>query len=152
VSDGRTSHEGVEYALTWQALESLAATVSGTHARHRYEFSRAIEGGETITAGNDIDNRPAQPAAGRAQFLAGAGRGDRGRVARVGDYFIDAANGPPLHWPRIAELRVRWNSYPNGRWRCASTTRLDRAYADRADFAFGTYRYFPDDRVRCSRS
>ncbi|MBK6348394.1 MAG: hypothetical protein IPF50_00610 [Proteobacteria bacterium] len=35
---------GVEYTLTWQALDALSATVAGTHARHRYEFSRAIEG------------------------------------------------------------------------------------------------------------
>jgi outer membrane receptor protein involved in Fe transport len=59
VSNGRTSHRGFEYDLQWNALDSLALTLGGTYARHQYEFSRAVDGGETITKGNDIDHRAA---------------------------------------------------------------------------------------------
>jgi iron complex outermembrane recepter protein len=143
VSNGRTSHRGIEYQLTWQALDTLSATLSGTFARHQYEFSRAIEGGETITKGNDVDTaprelfraaleyRPLETVSAEAEWLA------------VGDYWLDAANTHRYGGHELLNLRARWQFAP--RWSAAVrvSNALDRDYADRADFAFGTYRYFP---------
>ena len=36
----------------------VCCPLNGTVARHEYDFSRAIEGGETIIDGNDIDTAP----------------------------------------------------------------------------------------------
>jgi outer membrane receptor protein involved in Fe transport len=143
VSDGRTSHEGVEYALTWQALASLAATVSGTHARHRYEFSRAIEGGETITAGNDIDTAPRDLLRAALNFSPVPGVVTEAEWLVVGDYFVDAANAHRYSGHELLNLRASWEFLPQWSLALRVNNALDRAYADRADFAFGTYRYFP---------
>jgi iron complex outermembrane recepter protein len=143
VSDGRTSHEGLEYQLTWQALDSLAATVSGTHARHRYEFSRAIEGGETITAGNDIDTAPRDLLRAALNFSPAPGVAAEAEWLVVGDYFVDAANAHRYTGHELLNLRARWSFLPQWSVALRVNNALDRAYADRADFAFGTYRYFP---------
>jgi iron complex outermembrane recepter protein len=143
VSDGRTSHEGVEYALTWQALDSLAATVSGTYARHRYEFSRAIEGGETITAGNGVDTAPRELLRAALEFRPTPTVAAEAEWLAVGEYFLDAANAHRYAGHELLNLRARWEFVPRWSLTLRVNNALDRAYADRADFAFGNYRYFP---------
>ena len=53
VANGRTTHRGVEYDLRWRPLASLELSAAGTYARHRYDFSRQVDGGETIKAGDE---------------------------------------------------------------------------------------------------
>ncbi len=61
----------------------------------------------------------------------------------VGEYFLDAANTATYPGHKVANLRLAWS--PAKTWR--ATLRVDNLfdtrYADRADFAFGNYRYFP---------
>ena len=143
VSNGRTSHEGLEYQLTWLALDWLSATVSGTHARHRYEFSRAIEGGETITRGNDVDTAPRDLLRAGIDLRIAQGVTAEAEWLKVGEYFIDASNAHRYPGHELLNLRARWSFSP--RWSATArlNNALDRDYADRADYAFGIYRYFP---------
>ena len=143
VSDGRTSHRGVEFQVTWQALDQLAATVSGTFARHKYEFSRAIEGGETITKGNDVDTAPRELLRAAIDYQPLPALSTEAEWLVVGDYWLDAANAHRYGGHELLNLRASWRVAP--RWSVALrlNNALDRDYADRADFAFGSYRYFP---------
>ncbi len=143
VSEGRTSHEGIEYSLTWRALDALAATVSGTFARHRYEFSRAIEGGETIVAGNDVDTAPRELVRGVLEFTPLETLTAEAEWLVVGDYFVDASNARRYPGHELLNLRAGWSFAPQWTLALRVNNVLDRAYADRADFAFGDYRYFP---------
>jgi outer membrane receptor protein involved in Fe transport len=147
VSNGSTSHRGFEYETHWQPLAWLQLYAAGTYARHEYTFSRAIEGGETIADGNDVDTAP------RHMHNAGieAGIGPRWRVALdgnyVGSYFLDAANTATYPGHKIANGRGSWTNKFGRHQDLRVTLRIDnlfdKAYADRADFAFGNYRYFP---------
>lgn len=143
VSDGRTAHEGVEYELSWSPLEALSLSWAGTYAKHTYDFSRAVEGGETIVAGRDVDTAPRHVNTARVdwQFLPAANA--ELEWVSVGRYFIDAANANEYGGHDLLNLRVGWSV--GSSW--TTTLRLnnvtDRDYADRADFAFGNYRYFP---------
>jgi iron complex outermembrane receptor protein len=143
VSNGRTSHRGVEYQVTWQALDVLSATVSGTFARHEYEFSQAIEGGETITTGNDVDTAPRELLRAALEYQPLESLSAEAEWVKVGDYWLDASNAHRYTGHELLNLRARWQFAP--RWSAAVriNNALDRDYADRADFAFGTYRYFP---------
>jgi iron complex outermembrane recepter protein len=143
VSNGRTSHEGIEYSLNWQALDWLAANLSGTYARHRYEFSRAVEGGETITAGNDVDTAPRQLLRAALDFQPMPSIAAEAEWLVVGDYFVDASNSNRYPGHELLNLRARWEFVPGWSLTVRINNALDRAYADRADFAFGNYRYFP---------
>ncbi len=143
VSDGKTDHEGVEYELHWLPVDTLSLALAGTYAKHTYAFNHAVEQGETIVSGRDVDTAPRHVNTARLawQFLPVANA--ELEWVSVGRYFLDAGNANEYPGHDLLNLRVGWNISDN--W--STTLRLnnvtDRAYADRADFAFGEYRYFP---------
>jgi outer membrane receptor protein involved in Fe transport len=143
VDNGRTSHQGIEYDLLWQATPEVALGVAGTFARHRYEFSSAIEGGETIVDGNDVDTAPRQVHAATLRWDPNKNLTTEVEWLYVGDYWLDAANAHRYTGHELLNLRGRWAFAPGWNLALRLNNALDRDYADRADFAFGTYRYFP---------
>lgn len=143
VSNGRTSHEGIEAQIDWRALPWLGATVSATLARHRYEFTREVEGGETITRGNDVDTAPRELARAALEFAPRDGLAAEAEWLVVGDHYVDASNLRRYPGHELLNLRGRWDFAPGWSAHVRVNNLLDRAYADRADYAFGSYRYFP---------
>jgi len=143
VDNGRTSHQGVEYELVWQAMPALALSVAGTFARHRYEFSSAIEGGETIVDGDDVDTAPRQVHAASLRWEPDDRLSAEAEWLYVGDYWLDAANAHRYAGHELLNLRGRRSFAPGWNLALRLNNALDRDYADRADFAFGAYRYFP---------
>lgn len=143
VGDGSTSHRGVEYELRVRPAGGLELTVSGTRARHRYEFTRAVEGGETIVRGNDVDTAPRDVHRAAIDWRAANRLALEAEWLSVGEYWLDASNQHRYPGHELLNLRASWEMSP--RWRLAVRldNALDRAYADRADYAFGNYRYFP---------
>ena len=143
VGNGRTSHRGLEYELHWRPLDRIEVTAAGTFARHRYEFTRNVEGGERIEDGNDVDTAPRQLHRAAIAWRPSATWAFETEWLTVGEYWLDAANAHRYRGHELRHLRGRW--HPTREW--ALTLRLnnalDRDYADRADYAFGTYRYFP---------
>jgi len=143
VGDGRTSHRGFEYQLGWQLLSSLEFRAAGSFARHRYEFSRAVEAGEQITRGDDIDTAPRQMHNFRLEWTPTAALRAEAEWQVLGEYWLDASNQHRYPGHELLNLRLGWQ-LPGG-WTAflRLMNALDRDYADRADFAFGNYRYFP---------
>jgi outer membrane receptor protein involved in Fe transport len=143
VSDGRTIHRGVEYELTWRTTDWLTATVSGTYAEHQYDFNRAADAGEVIVKGNDIDTAPRELYRAALDLHPTARLSAEAEWLAVGGYWLDAANLHRYGGHELLNLRGRWQF--SDRWSASVRVdnALDRAYADRADYAFGNYRYFP---------
>ena len=143
VSNGRTSHRGLEYELRWRPVDGIELTGAGTSVRHRYEASRAVEGGERIVAGNDVDTAPRNVHRAAIAWRPAAAWSLEGEWLMVGEYWLDAANAHRYPGHELLNLRSRWQ--PARDWSVALrlNNALDRDYADRADYAFGTYRYFP---------
>jgi len=143
VSNGRTRHRGFEYEAHYAFNDMFALRAAGTWARHEYDFSRAIEGGETIIDGNDVDTAPRSVHNVGLDARFGASWNAALDVALVGRYFLDAANTATYPGHEVANLRVDWLPRADMRASLRVDNLLDTAYADRADFAFGNYRYFP---------
>ena len=143
VSDGKTDHEGVEYEFNWLPIETLSLALAGSYAKHTYAFNRAVDGGETIVSGRDVDTAPRHINTARVDWRFLPVANAELEWVSVGRYFVDAANANEYPGHDLLNLRVGWDIREN--W--STTLRLnnvtDRAYADRADFAFGNYRYFP---------
>jgi len=142
ISGGRTRHRGLEYDLGWTFAEGWTIEGSGSYARHEYRFTAAVEQGEQITSGNEIDTAPRELHALRLRRAA------RNLTAElewlyVGDYWTNAANTARYGGHDLMNLRLSWR--PHAAWLIALrlTNLADTAYADRADFAFGSDRYFP---------
>jgi len=143
VSNGQTSHQGVEYELWWSPFDVLQFGAAGTFARHRYEFSRSGDGGETIVDGNDVDTAPRQLHNFWLRWQPVSSVSTEAEWLVVGKYFVDAANLHDYPGHELLNLRAQWAVTPTWSLSARLMNALDRAYADRADFAFGNYRYFP---------
>jgi outer membrane receptor protein involved in Fe transport len=142
VSDGRTDHQGVEYELAWSIIDALSLALAGTYAEHTYDFD-AIEGSELIVAGRDVDTAPRHINTARLNWTFLPSANAELEWISIGKYYVDASNEHTYPGHDLLNLRVAWDFSDN--W--AATLRLnnvlDEDYADRADFAFGNFRYFP---------
>jgi outer membrane receptor protein involved in Fe transport len=143
VSDGRTTHRGLEYEFRQRLGPRWQLAAQGSLARHRYDFARRLEGGETIVPGRDVDTAPRQ-----LHHVTLAWRADEAwegelELQHVGPYFADAANLNRYPGHTLANLRVARRIAPWLRAALRVTNLADRPYADRADFAQGDWRYFP---------
>ena len=142
VSGGRTRHRGIEYDLGWAMGHGWRLTGSGTWALHTYEFNGGIEQGEQVTRGNDVDTAPRQLHSVRLGY-------ERGRLGaevewqHVGAYWANAANTARYPGHQLINLRVAFQASDALAATVRVTNLADTAYADRADYAFGDYRYFP---------
>jgi outer membrane receptor protein involved in Fe transport len=143
VSNGRTTHRGLEYEARARLNSWLSLRAAGSFARHEYGFSRSVEGGETIVKGNDVDTAPRQVHNLGLDFRFTDAWDAALDVAFVDRYFLDAANTAAYPGHTVANLRVGWRPNDDLRASLRVDNVFDTAYADRADFAFGNYRYFP---------
>lgn len=143
VSDGRTKHRGVEYEFNWAILESLRVALAGTYARHTYDFNRSVEQGETIVAGRDVDTAPRHVNTARINWRPIDAVTTELEWVGVGSYFVDASNAHDYEGHDLLNLRASWNVTEAWTGTVRVNNLTDEAYADRADYAFGNYRYFP---------
>ena len=116
--------------------------LAGTYARHKYAFDRALAGRETISNGNDMDSAPrwlVKPVGGSITPTPD----HEFELISVGSYYVNAANTAKYDGHTVLNWRAQWQPRPELQWSLRVMNVLDEEYADRADFAFGSYRYFP---------
>ena len=143
VSEGETRHVGLEYRLEWRLADAWSLGASGTWARHTYRFDRAVGGGETISSGDDVDTAPRQIHDLRLRWSPLPAAWAELEWLRIGSYWMDAANTEKYPGHELVSLRLGHAPAPEWRWVLRVTNLLDADYAERADFAFGEFRYFP---------
>ena len=148
VSDGRTRGAGLEFMVAWAPLEWLALDVGGTLSRHRYDFDRSAAAGERIESGNDVDTAPRSLGSAHLRLQPVPALLAELELVRVGRHYLNAANTADYDGHTLANLRASWQATPQVRVFARVMNLLDREYADRADFAFGSFRYFPGEPRR----
>ena len=141
VSDGATEAVGLEVDLTWRA-GGHSIDVAASYARHSYAFTRTVSGGERIIDGNAVDTAPRWLGSARWRWQGGRVVSEF-EVVYLGSHFVNAANTARYGGHRLLNWRGVWDATPRVQLFIRLANLLDVAYADRADFAFGGYRYFP---------
>ncbi len=141
VSDGATDATGIEADLAWVAGRHTVE-LAAAWGRHRYAFTRDAGRGERIVDGNDVDTAPRWLGSAHWRWSGGVLTSEF-EVAYVGSHFINAANTARYGGHALLNWRGVWEVTPRLRLFARLINALDTAYADRADFAFGSYRYFP---------
>ncbi|MEO1246309.1 MAG: TonB-dependent receptor [Pseudomonadota bacterium] len=143
VSNGRSRHEGIETELDWLFGRAFELSLNLSYARHLYDFDQVANRGETFVAGRDIDTAPRWLGSGELRYAPNGAWGLALQLTAIDQYYLDAENryqypghvvGNARFWLKplnTLEIVLRLNNV------------ADRDYADRADFAFGNYRYFP---------
>ena len=142
VSDGKTGHRGVEFSLRHRLTDTLSAAARGTYAIHWYRFDRDL-GGELIERGRDVSSAPRQLASADLTWRPDDRWLAQLAVEHTGRYWLDAENtrryGGHTLWHAFLrrDLAEDWTASVRLR------NLTNRRYAERADFAFGNFRYFP---------
>ncbi len=141
VSDGRTGHRGAEFSLRQPLTDTLSAAARGTYAIHWYRFDRDL-GGERIERGRDVSSAPRRLASADLTWRPDDRWLAQLAVEHTGRYWLDAEN------TRRYGGHTLWHGFIRrdlGQWTASLRLRniSARRYAERADFAFGNFRYFP---------
>lgn len=148
VSDGATDGAGVEFSARAQPLTWLGMDLAGAWNRFQYDFDRRAARGEVITSGNDVDTAPRLSGSARVRVEPGAGLTAELEIVRQGRYYLNAANTADYEGHTLVNLRMSWRPTTALRIFVRMMNVLDEEYADRADFAFGSFRYFPGEPRR----
>lgn len=142
VDNGRTESVGIEAGaqLQWAGNEF---DVAATYARHRYDFNSPLGGGELIERGNMVDTAPRWLGSAHWRRPIGERGESELELVHVGKHFVNASNTAEYdgHW--LVNWRGSWQVAKRSEIYVRVVNLLDEEYADRADFAFGSYRYFP---------
>ncbi len=143
VSGGRSEHVGLEFDFNWQMLESLRLEVNASYARHEYDFDTVAARGETFASGNDVDTAPRWLGSAELFFEPGNNASFALQWTAIDDYYLDAENRFTYPGHDLVNLRASVDLSPAFAVTARFNNLFDTEYADRADYAFGQYRYFP---------
>jgi outer membrane receptor protein involved in Fe transport len=141
VSDGKTDHHGIEASLDWAISYKWRFRGNVSWAKHEYAYDRPQSG---ITNGNAVDTAPEWLAGARLLYEHDENFSSELEWVHMDDYYLDPANAHTYEGHDLLNLRFFYAIQNTGhRLALRVTNLLDDYYAERADFAFGNYRYFP---------
>ena len=143
VSGAESEHRGVELAVDWQMTTSLRLETDLSFARHTYDFDSVAARGETFTSGNDIDSAPRWLGSAELLFDPDNNASFSLQWTSIGDYYLDAENRFQYPGHELVNLRASIDLSRHFGVTARFNNILDEAVADRADYAFDDYRYFP---------
>jgi outer membrane receptor protein involved in Fe transport len=143
VTGARSKHRGMELALDWQIAAAWFLSIDASYARHTYDFDVVASRGETFVSGRDVDTAPRWLGSIELQFLPSDRFDAALQLTSIGKYYLDAENQFDYPGHSIANLRTAFRVSPRVDVILRLNNITDRYIADRADYAFGNYRYFP---------
>jgi outer membrane receptor protein involved in Fe transport len=140
VAGGDTSHQGIELEYNWQANESLRLSSNLTWQRHRYESNLAIS--NVNINGNRVDTAPNQIYGLQAYWQINEKLETELSWQHLSKYYLDPGNTAEYEGHSLLDLSLSYiiNDALSAKINVFNLTDVD--YAERADFAFGSYRYF----------
>ncbi|MBU2870383.1 TonB-dependent receptor [Colwellia sp. E2M01] len=140
ISDGETSHQGIEFSLNYQLPKNFYANVNGTFAEHKYQSSVSLS--NTDIKGNYIDTAPETMGSMQLGWRDEQNNQLEVEWVHLGEYFVDPENTAKYSGHNLLNLRARFNvnNQLSVSARLLNVTNAD--YAERADYSFGNYRYF----------
>lgn len=139
INNGSTSHRGIELTFRQQLSPMWYIAAAGTYAQHRYDSAMTIS--REDIAGNDIDTAPQQ--LGSAQL---GWQSEQTQIElewlTMGKYYLDPENTATYAGHKLLNLRASTYLSPELKLSLRLLNLTNTYYAERADIAFGNYRYF----------
>ena len=145
VSGADTLHRGIDVTFSWALSDIWSLRGNGAYARHRYDSDIELIGSRGTIEGNDIDTSPKH--FGSLQLLADLAPLGQAISAElewlwVAKYWLDPNNQHEYAGHELLNIRGAWQITPRVTLTLVATNLLDEGYAERADYGFGSYRYF----------
>ncbi len=135
-SNGETLRRGIELEFTWQIVQKLQLNIQGSYAKTQYDNN--VLGFE----GNEVDTAPRQVASAQLKWQPLSATHTELEWVHVGEHFLDEGNTREYAGHNLVNLRVNQKLTDWLDLSLRVTNLTDEDYAERADFAFGNYRYF----------
>lgn len=145
VSGAQTVHRGIEVEGEWRISETWRAALTGAWASHRYDSNVALLGTSGNIQGNDIDTAPRHFGSLRlnGDFASrGLPIATELELTWLGEYYLEPDNAHQYNGHSLLNWRNRFAVTERVNISLVVTNLTDRRYAERADFGFGSYRYF----------
>ena len=142
VSDGKTRSLGLEFSGDWH-LGNHALNLAVSYAVHKYDFTREAARGERIEDGNMMDSAPRWLTNALWRYQPNERWYSEFELNQVGEHYINAANTAKYDGHVVLNWRGGYKLTQHIDLFARVINLLDERYADRADYAFDTYRYFP---------
>lgn len=139
VTDAETSHKGIELGVDYNIRKNLSLAVNYTYGVHQYESDQLSS---AVVKGNDIDTAPRQLGNVRLAWQPSVATDLALEWAHVGDYYLDPANEHQYAGHDIVQLRGQLALNEQVTLLARIENLFDESYASRADYAFGSYRFF----------
>lgn len=144
VVNGKTSHLGLEASARWQAADWLELSGNINFADHTYNFSDAASSASnTITDGDKVDTAPEIFGTGMIKLIPFEAFSAELEWRHLGEYFLDPGNTQTYPGHDVFVLRGQYAFAEDHTIFARVDNLFDKRYANRADFAFGSERYFP---------
>ncbi|HCS26959.1 MAG TPA: TonB-dependent receptor [Spongiibacteraceae bacterium] len=135
-SGGKTLRRGLELELDWRILENVSLGFQGSYSKT--QFDNNVLGVE----GNEVDTAPRQMASAQLRWQPFSKTNTELEWVHVGEHFINATNTAVYPGHNLLNLRVAQEITPQLSVSLRVINLSDEDYAERADFAFGNFRYF----------
>lgn len=144
VVNGKTSHRGLEASARWAPVDWLELSGNINYADHTYNFSDAASSASnTITDGAKVDTAPEIYGTGVIKLMPFEDFSAELEWRHLGEYFLDPGNTQTYPGHDVIVLRSQYKFSDAAIIFARIDNVFDKRYADRADFAFGSERYFP---------
>ena len=140
VDNGETSHRGLELQLGYAWNEQWQMDFVGNFARHEYENNP--DPAAAPISGNDIDTAPQSSGSARLNWQPNDKFSAELEWVYLGEYYTDAQNTAEYDGHDLLNLRLNYAYSDSLNLYARLINFADEEYAERADFAFGSDRYF----------
>ncbi len=138
LNEGETRHLGIEGQLRWQPTAQWQLSHNLSYAKHSYENN---PGGAQID-GNDIDTAPRWQASTQVVWQIDPQWQLDVDWQYLGKYFLDPQNLASYPGHQLINTRLHWQATEPLKITLAIHNLTNQDYAERADYGFGSYRYF----------
>jgi len=139
VSNGETSHQGLELALEFKPSEQWTVAIASSYGKHLYENDIQIS--NTNIQGNLIDTAPKNMTNAQVTWQPDEALTWSLEWDYLGDYYLNPENTASYDGHHLFNLRAQIK-LKDSQISIKVINLNDADYAERADFGFGQYRYF----------
>jgi outer membrane receptor protein involved in Fe transport len=140
IAGGETQHQGFEVEYRWQISDAWRFSSNATWQKHTYKSDLAIA--NVSIKGNRIDTSPNQLYGAQLFWQASSDISAELAWQYLSDYFLDPENTAEYDGHSLFDFTLRYAISDNVTTKLNILNITDEDYAERADFAFGDYRYF----------
>lgn len=140
INNGKTLHNGFEFNVNYQLSDRIYISANGTFANHTYDSSLTLS--REDIKDNEIDTAPQHMGSVQLGWKDEQGTKLELEWLHVGNYFVNPENTAGYEGHDLLNFRISTEFYRQWILSARVLNLTDEDYAERADFSFGSYRYF----------